>query len=80
MGYQGSKLQTARKTAGMTQAQLSTRTGIKLQVLQQYERGARDISRALLPTLLKLCNTLNCRLTDIVTDDETLDLLKIYER
>ena len=68
-----------RKAAGLSQSQLADLAGIKVQVLQQYERGARDINGAKLPTLLKICNALECRLADIITDEETLALLKKYE-
>ena len=70
---------SSRKAAGLSQSQLADLAGIKVQVLQQYERGARDINGAKLPTLLKICNALECRLADIITDEETLELLKKYE-
>ncbi|GFH95795.1 hypothetical protein IMSAGC003_02346 [Lachnospiraceae bacterium] len=73
-------LQRLRKEAGLSQSQLAKLAGLNVQVLQQYERGARDLNGAKLPTLLKICNTLECRLGDILTDGETLKLLKEYDR
>ena len=78
--YKNEGLQKLRKAAGLSQSQLAALAGINVQVLQQYERGARDINGAKLPTLLKICNALECRLADIITDEETLELLKKYER
>ena len=66
--YKSEGLQKLRKAAGLSQSQLADLAGIKVQVLQQYERGARDINGAKLPTLLKICNALECRLADIITD------------
>ena len=77
--YKNEKLQKARQVAGMSQSQLAQAAGISVRVLQDYERGARDISGAKLATLLKLCNTLHCRLDAIIVDSETLDLLNTYE-
>lgn len=74
--YKNEGLQKLRKAAGLSQSQLAALAGINVQVLQQYERGARDINGAKLPTLLKICNALECRLADIITDEETLELLK----
>ena len=74
--YKNEGLQKLRKAAGLSQSQLAALAGIKVQVLQQYERGARDINGA---KLLKICNALECRLADIITDEETLELLKKYE-
>ena len=71
--YKSEGLQKLRKAAGLSQSQLADLAGIKVQVLQQYERGARDINGAKLPTLLKICNALECRLADIITDEETLE-------
>lgn len=73
-------LQRLRKEAGLSQSQLAKLAAINVQVLQQYERGARDLNGAKLPTLLKICKTLECRLGDILTDEETLELLKEYDR
>lgn len=77
--YKNEGLQKLRKAAGLSQSQLANKAGIRVQVLQQYEQGVRDLSGAKLATLLKLCNALECRLADIVTDEETLELLKAYD-
>lgn len=76
--YKNGNLQRLRKEAGLSQSQLAAATGIKVQVLQQYEQGTRDLNGAKLPTLLKICNALECRLADIITNEETLTLLKAY--
>lgn len=77
--YKNKGLQRLRKEAGLSQSQLAKKAGIRVQVLQQYEQGVRDLNGAKLATLLKLCNALECRLADIVTDEETLELLKAYD-
>ncbi len=78
ISYKNEKLQNARQAAGMSQSQLARAAGISVRVLQDYERGARDISGAKLATLLKLCNALHCELRDIITDTETIALLDAY--
>lgn len=78
ISYKNEKLQNARQTAGMSQSQLARAAGISVRVLQDYERGARDISGAKLATLLKLCNALHCELRDIIADQETIELLDAY--
>ncbi len=79
ISYKNEGLQKLRKAAGLSQSQLANKAGIRVQVLQQYEQGVRDLSGAKLATLLKLCNALECRLADIVTDEETRELLKAYD-
>lgn len=71
-------LKTLRQEAGLSQSQLAAAAGINPRVLQAYEQGQRDISFAKLSTLLRICTSLGCRLTDIVTDKETRDLLATY--
>lgn len=72
-------LQRLRKEASLSQSQLAKAADVKIQVLQQYERGVRDINGAKLLTLLKLCNALECNLADIITDEDTLKQLKDYD-
>lgn len=78
--YKNGNLQRLRKEAGLSQSQLANKAGIRVQVLQQYEQGVRDLNGAKLATLLKICNALECRLAEILTDEETLELLKAYDR
>ena len=53
ISYKNEGLQKLRKAAGLSQSQLANKAGIRVQVLQQYEQGVRDLSGAKLATLLK---------------------------
>lgn len=79
IAYRNEKLQAARLAAGMSQSQLAA-AGISVRILQDYERGARDINGAKLATLLKICNALECSLRDILTDPATLEGLDEYDK
>lgn len=68
-------LKETRKKTGLSQKEVSQRSGISLKTIQHYEQGERDINGANLKTLLKLCDVLNCRLEDLLTDTETIELL-----
>ncbi len=75
-----SKLQEVRKGKGLSQSALAELAGVKVRVLQNYEQGKQnDINGARLVTLLKLCNALDCDLSAILTDPETLVELEKYE-
>lgn len=78
--YKNEKLKALREARGLSQSQLAKMVGISARVLQNYEQGVRDLNGAKLATLLKICNALECRLADILTDEETLELLKTYDR
>ena len=69
------KLQKTRLQKGITQAKLAEAAGVNPRMVQQYEQGIRDINGAKLPTVLKLAAALNCPLSDIMDDPETLELL-----
>lgn len=68
------RLQRQRKQCGLTQKELSEKSGVKLRTVQQYEMKAKDINKAAVSTVLVLSNVLGCRIEDLleykVVDDE----------
>lgn len=80
VNYKNENLQRLRQAANLSQSQMAKAAGVNQRIYQYYEQGVKDISKAQLSTLLKICNTLGCRLSEIVTDPETVDLLKSYEK
>lgn len=72
-------LKEAREQAGLSQVQLSKQSGVNLQMIRFYEQGAKDINGAKLKTLLTICVALKCKLEDILTDPEIIELLYEYE-
>lgn len=74
-----SKLQDVRKAKCISQGTLAELTEMSLSAVTKLEQGQRNINKAELSTLLKLCLTLDCRLSDILDDPETLELLQKYE-
>lgn len=73
------KLQDIRVSRGLSQNDLSLATQIPTGSIQAYEQGRKDINGAKLKTLLLLCSVLNCKLDDIIEDQETINLIrKLY--
>ena len=70
------KLQVERTKAKLSQPQLAKLAGIDPSTLKKYERGARGIDNANLKILLALAIALDCRLEDIVEDEETVEMLR----
>ena len=66
------KLQEIRKAKGWTQAVLAGKIGMGAQTIRSFEQGWRNINKAELSTVLKLCNALDCEIPDILDDAETL--------
>lgn len=52
------RLQKARIEVGLTQAQLSEKSGVNIRTLQQYEIGSKDLSKASYSTVISLANAL----------------------
>lgn len=57
------KLKEVRKAAGLTQVELSCKTGLRQQDISAIERGYRDPTAS---TLRKLADALGCKIDDIV--------------
>lgn len=81
VNYKNEKLQKLRQAAGLLPVCSSRKPpGVNVRMYQKYEQGDRDISKAQLSTLLRICKALSCKLSDIVTDAETSELLAEYEK
>ena len=68
------RLQRQRKQCGLTQKELSEKSGVQLRPVQQYEMKAKDINKAAVSTVFALSTVLGCRIEDLleykVVDDE----------
>ena len=61
-----SKLKGIRIASGITQKELSERSGINARIIQYYEQGYRDINKAQAITLYKLAQELKCTVEDLL--------------
>lgn len=59
------KLQQQRKLCGYSQKQFAEKSGVNLRTLQQYESGAKDLSKASVSTVAALSNVLGCKIEDL---------------
>ena len=71
------KLQELRHKAGLSQYQLADKANLKLRTLQNYEQGGRNLDGAKLETLLKLCIAMDCKLIDLIENENIKELLNI---
>ena len=63
---QPSKLQRVRKSVGLSQKELSKKSGVTLRMIQQYEQRAKDINKATASNLFSLAQTLGCNAADLL--------------
>lgn len=68
------KLKELREEAGISRPKLAELTGVSARTLEGYEQDKKDINGAKLKTILKICKALNCRIEDILDDEETLEM------
>lgn len=61
-----SRLKAMREIKGLSQSELSTKSGVTLRNIQAYEIGYRDINKASVESVLKLAEALGCDITDII--------------
>lgn len=60
------KLKKIRKATGISQKELSLKSGVSLRMIQQYEQKAKDINKANATGLLALSQTLGCKIEDLL--------------
>jgi transcriptional regulator with XRE-family HTH domain len=71
----GTKLRIVRVERGLTQSELADRSGIPVKTLQRYEQEPNRIDGARLNTLCSLSEALDCRITEILEDEELSERL-----
>lgn len=69
-------LQHIRKDAGLSQGKLADKSGVNVRMIQYYEQGVKDINGAKLETLINLSEALNCKISDILTNEELIKKAK----
>ena len=63
-----SKLQDIRQAAGLSQGQLSKKSGVPVGAIQQYEVGYRNINGAAVVRVKRLADALGVRIEDLIED------------
>ena len=59
-------LKELRTKAGMTQAQLAQKSGVNVRMVQYYENGFKDLSKAAFETGLRIAEALECDPRDLL--------------
>ena len=61
-----SKMKRYRVARGMTQSELSKLSEVNVKSIAYYEQYPEKINKASVETLLKICDSLGCEITDII--------------
>ncbi|MEG1085161.1 MAG: helix-turn-helix transcriptional regulator [Anaerovoracaceae bacterium] len=69
-------LKEMRAKTGLSQKEFAERVGIPVRSYQNYEQGHRDIYKADINTLIRICHAADCSLTEFITDEECQQLFK----
>ena len=67
---QETRLKTIRENRGISQAELSKLSGVKLRSIQMYEQKVNDIDKAQAGTVYKLSRVLGCTVEDLLENPE----------
>lgn len=71
----GTKLRILRVSRRMSQAELARKSGISVRSIQHFENSTANIDQTKLSTYYKICTALDCKITDILEDE---DLIKKF--
>lgn len=74
-----SKLKTKRMETSMSQSQLAEKAHMNVRTLQHYEQGSKNFDHARIDTILRVSLALNCKMEDVIENQEYIDLIKRYE-
>jgi transcriptional regulator with XRE-family HTH domain len=73
------KLKEARMKKGLSQAKLAELAGINVRTLQHYEQESKNFDHARIDTIFSVCNALECKLSDIISDETYIDIINQYK-
>ena len=59
------KLKEIRIKKGISQKELSEKTGISLKAISSYEQGSRDLIKASFENIIKISKALKCDIFDL---------------
>lgn len=59
-------LRRLRRYAGLTQKRLSEETGVSLRMIQLYEQGQNDLSKAQAKVVVSLAKALGCGVDELI--------------
>lgn len=76
-GIEETKLQTRRVIKGYSQKELSVKSGVNAKMIQGYEQRRRSIDGARLETLCNLALALDCKIADILEDEQLAEKVKM---
>lgn len=75
-----SKLKEMRQKANLTQLQLAEKTELNVRTIQHYEQGSKIFDHARLDTILRICIALECKMSDVIENDDYVALINEYEK
>lgn len=78
-GIKETKLQKLRVERGFSQHSLSVASKVPKRMIQAYEQQSRYIDKSNLKTICSLCVVLNCKIEDVLEDDELIEIYKIVK-
>ena len=69
----GTKLRIVRVRRGLSQSELAEASGVPKTTIQRFEQEPNKIDGTKIRTLCGLCEALDCKVTDIIEDDELIE-------
>lgn len=73
------KLKEMRQARGLSQSQLAEKAKMNVRTLQHYEQGSKNFDHARIDTILNVCLALDCKMGDIIENQDYIELIKRYE-
>lgn len=70
------RLKLLRISRDLSQSELASLSGIPKNTLVKYEQGTSSIENAKFSMILKICDTLQCSIADILEDDTLYNKVK----